>query len=505
MTNGSFTIPATNEDGSAYLETPSLDYYTFDGWFTAKDGDNQISVGSIVSDHTTLYAHWTPNTYQIVYEWTGNVPTEFTNSLPASYTTGDEAITLQRLESVTVGESTYTFVGWYYDSGCTKKADKIDTSVLGSFVRNESVTPMTLTVYGNWTIAATYDVTIKYVVRLDGNVATVNDANNNPISIAASQQQFVDGIDNNYTVEITVNGNNLDTSYEIENHDYKYYFAGYSAGSGTNGCTVTPVTPVTPGDEAGKFIIRASNAGEVTIYVEFKTKVTAVVQFLDEGNSNNGIRSTEKYFMPGSKYSDMHVAVVMISEGYDTIEKSDSSNGYKYIKKYAIEVTTNGSTIDISNDTNNETLLQSGDTITVTLYYRKIIHVTLTMSATAESCSRIHSIDSTFNITSVELDTMLWFSNNTGTPWYESGSPQYSAKGESIFYVLQGSIIKVQTDQKNCKKLIGGDCGKKATLTKNQVTCSGCSVTDARNGTFTISPNGNGAVNVTWSGSVKAS
>ena len=505
LTNDSFTIPATNEDGSAYLETPSLDYYTFVGWFTAKDGGDQISAGSIVyaasavNNEIKLYAHWTPNTYQIVYEWTGYVPTEFTNPLPASYTTGDEAITLQRLESVTVGESTYTFVGWYYDSGCTKKADKIDTSVLGSFVRNESVTPMTLTVYGNWTIAATYDVTIKYVVRLDGNVATVNDANNNPISIAASQQQFVDGIDNNYTVEITVNGNNLDTSYEIENHDYKYYFAGYSAGSGTNGCTVTQ------GEEAGKFIIRASNAGEVTIYVEFKTKVTAVVQFLDEGNSNDEIRSTQKYFMPGSKYSDMHVAVGMISKGYDTIEKSDSSNGYKYLENYAIGVTTNGSTIDISNDPNNETLLQSGDTITVTLYYRKIITVTLTMSATAEKCGKpSHSIDSTFNITSVELDTMLWFLNNTDPSWYESGSPQYSAT-ESEFYVLQGSIIKVQTDQKNCKKLIGGDCGKKATLTKNQVTCSGCSVTDAGNGTFTIKPNGNGAVNVTWSGSVKAS
>ena len=166
--------------------------------------------------------------------------------------------------------------------------------------------------------------------------------------------------------------------------------------------------------------------------------------------------------MPGSKYSDMHVAVGTISEGYDTIEKSDSSNGYKYIEKYAIGVTTNGSTIDISNDHNNETLLQSGDTITVTLYYRKIITVTLTMSATAEKCSKLpHSIDSKFNITSVELDTMLWFSNNTGTPWYESGSPEYSANGESIFYVLQGSIIKVQTDQKTAKNLLAEIVAKK--------------------------------------------
>lgn len=494
LTNGNFTIPATNEDGSAYLETPSLDYYTFVGWFTASG--SQIIVGSTVSSDITLYAHWTPNTYQIVYEWTGNVPTEFTNPLPASYTTGDEAITLQRLESVTVGESTYTFVGWYYDSGCTKKADKIDTSVLGSFVRNESVTPMTLTVYGNWTIAATYDVTIKYVVRLDGNVATVNDANNNPISIAASQQQFVDGIDNNYTVEITVNGNNLDTSYEIENHDYKYYFAGYSAGSGTNGCTVTQ------GEEAGKFIIRASNAGEVTIYVEFKTKVTAVVKFLDEGNSNNEIRSTEKYFMPGSKYSDMRVAVVMISKGYDTIEKSDSSNGYKYLENYAIGVTTNGSTIDISNDHNNETLLQSGDTITVTLYYRKIIHVTLTMSATA-TCKTGHSYSEKFSITNITLGLAKWSKDNK--TWQNSNAPEYESKGKSEFFVLQGSTITVTTNTLKCS--YGGFLGigkheRKATLTNAEASSDTCNCVHVGNGTFTITPNGKGAVTVTWSSNV---
>ena len=497
LTNDSFTIPATNEDGSAYLETPSLDYYTFVGWFTASG--SQIIVGSIVSSDITLYAHWTPNTYQIVYEWTGNVPTEFTNSLPASYTTGDEAITLQRLESVTVGESTYTFVGWYYDSGCTKKADKIDTSVLGSFVRNESVTPMTLTVYGNWTIAATYDVTIKYVVRLDGNEATVNDANNNPISIAASQQQFVDGIDNNYTVEITVNGNNLDTSYGIENHNYKYYFAGYSAGSGTNGCTVTQ------GEEAGKFIIRASNAGEVTIYVEFKTKVTAVVKFLDEGNSNNEIRSTQKYFMPGSKYSDMHVAVGTISKGYDTIEKSESSNGYKYLEKYAIGVTTNGSTIDISNDPNNETLLQSGDTITVTLYYRKIIHVALTMSATA-TCKHWGSnqIDNpNFTITTITLGLAKWSKDNK--TWQNSNAPEFTSAGSSQFYVLQGSTITVTTDSKICTYdgLISGACGKTYYPTWNYDSTKDNANYEhtSKSTTFKITPKGNGNIAVNWSGS----
>ena len=493
LTNGSFTIP------SEYLETPYLAYYTFAGWYTAKDGGNQIDVGYTVYADITLYAHWTPNKYQIVYEMKGDVPTEFTNPLPTSYTTGDEAITLQRLDSVTVGESTYTFVGWHYDSNCTQKADKIDTSVLGSFVRNESVTPMTLTVYGNWTIAATYNVTIKYVVRLDENEATVNDANNNPISIDNSQQQFVDGIDNNYTVKITVNGNDLDTSYGIENHNYQYYFAGYSAGSGTNGCTVTQ------GEEAGKFIIRAPNAGEVTIYVDFKTKVTADIQFLDEGNSNSVIQSTEKYFMPGNKYSEMCAAVVMISGGdYNIIKKTDDSNGYKYLEKYAIGVTTNGSTIDISNDPNNETLLQSGDTITVTLYYRKIIHVALTMSATA-TCKHWGSnqIDNPdFTITTITLGLAKWSKDNE--TWQNSNVPEFTSNGSSQFYVLQGSTITVTTDSKICtyKPIFSNSCGKTYYPTWNyDSTINNASYAHtSKTTTFKITPNGKGNIAVNWSG-----
>ena len=506
LTNGSFTIPATNEDGSAYLETPYLAYYTFAGWFTTKDGGDQIDVGSEISSDITLYAHWTPNTYQIVYEMKGDVPTEFTNPLPTSYTTGDEAITLQRLDSVTVGESTYTFVGWHYDSNCTQKADKIDTSVLGSFVRNESVTLMTLTVYGNWTIAATYNVTIKYVVRLNGNEATVNDADNNPISIDNSQQQFVDGIDNNYTVKITVNGNDLDTSYGIENHNYQYYFAGYSAGSGTNGCTVTQ------GEEAGKFIIRAPNAGEVTIYVDFKTKVTADIQFLDEGNSNSVIQSTEKYFMPGNKYSEMCAVVVMISGGYDTIEKSDSSNGYKYLEKYAIGVTTNGSTIDMSNDPNNETLLQSGDTITVTLYYRKIIKVTLNMSASAKYTHK-------FGWTSVsEQDKIEYFSiNEISIPannWYLISNTEWSLNNNSattltipdtpkVFYILQGGTFKVTINSITITLKYLGSSKSHTFTPPAPSSCSNCSNTTL-NGSdstvYTFVSNSAGNIEVTWSG-----
>lgn len=42
------------------LPTPTKDYYTFDGWYTAKDGGDKITKSSIFdcSENITLYAHW---------------------------------------------------------------------------------------------------------------------------------------------------------------------------------------------------------------------------------------------------------------------------------------------------------------------------------------------------------------------------------------------------------------------------------------------------------------
>lgn len=51
--------------GSTYgsLPTPTRDYYTFDGWYTAKTGGNKITESSVFNsaENITLYAHWTKN------------------------------------------------------------------------------------------------------------------------------------------------------------------------------------------------------------------------------------------------------------------------------------------------------------------------------------------------------------------------------------------------------------------------------------------------------------
>lgn len=51
--------------GSTYgsLPTPTRNYYTFDGWYTAKTGGNKITESSVFNsaENVTLYAHWTKN------------------------------------------------------------------------------------------------------------------------------------------------------------------------------------------------------------------------------------------------------------------------------------------------------------------------------------------------------------------------------------------------------------------------------------------------------------
>ena len=52
----------TNGDGVlTALPTPTRDGYTFDGWFTAKDGGDKVTTETFFKEDTILYAHWTKN------------------------------------------------------------------------------------------------------------------------------------------------------------------------------------------------------------------------------------------------------------------------------------------------------------------------------------------------------------------------------------------------------------------------------------------------------------
>lgn len=60
--NGGSVTPASAEtvDGKlASLPVPTREGYTFDGWFTAADGGEEITTANVFTQDTTIYAHWT--------------------------------------------------------------------------------------------------------------------------------------------------------------------------------------------------------------------------------------------------------------------------------------------------------------------------------------------------------------------------------------------------------------------------------------------------------------
>ena len=124
------------------LATVTRTGYDFAGWYTQASGGNQISATSSVNITTaqTLYAHWTPKTYNVTFNLNGG------NTVSQSSKTVTYDSNYGSLPTAT--RTGYTLEGWYTQaSGGTK----IDTSTKVAITANQ-------TLYAHWT-AKTYTVT----------------------------------------------------------------------------------------------------------------------------------------------------------------------------------------------------------------------------------------------------------------------------------------------------------------------------------------------------------
>ena len=90
------------------LDTPNRTGYTFDGWYTEKDGGTRVTSESIVEGigSFTIYAHWSANTYNVTFNVDGG-----TILVPIIQVIFDSTY-----EGLPVPTKTgYTFDGWYTD------------------------------------------------------------------------------------------------------------------------------------------------------------------------------------------------------------------------------------------------------------------------------------------------------------------------------------------------------------------------------------------------------
>ena len=125
------------------LPVPEREGYSFDGWFTEKNGGEKVEDATIVRktcDHT-LYAHWTINRYKVTFNAMGG-----TCSKTEQYVTyGNTYGSLPEPK-----KDNCTFEGWYTEAeGGDRITDKSDVTITA---------PQTL--YAHWT-AEKYDVWLR--------------------------------------------------------------------------------------------------------------------------------------------------------------------------------------------------------------------------------------------------------------------------------------------------------------------------------------------------------
>ena len=150
-------------------ENPFRAGYTFSGWNTATDGNESgFTSSTSVSQNTTVYAVWTPLTYNITFN--ANLPSGFGNTgitLPSVIPDAQATVTLtepspKQLKSNNDPNISYNFVGW----GTSPEAltGHIRDTALSDLIANNTTEEedgsVTITLYAVWQESTMHTVKI---------------------------------------------------------------------------------------------------------------------------------------------------------------------------------------------------------------------------------------------------------------------------------------------------------------------------------------------------------
>lgn len=138
------------------LTIPTVEGYTFDGWYADDTRTIEFNFNTPITGNTKVYAKWTANDYYVsFFTEHGDPPTS--QNVPYNGTANDPG---------TLTEEGYTFIGWYTDHTCTtefKFSTPItgDTKVYAKWEKNAPVLPDTyeLNVSGAFVYVDGVDVT----------------------------------------------------------------------------------------------------------------------------------------------------------------------------------------------------------------------------------------------------------------------------------------------------------------------------------------------------------
>ena len=122
------------------MPTPTREYYHFLGWFTEASGGTQVTPDTVLTEDTTVYAHWQVYTYTITYNPNGG---------SVSPTTQTKEHGSQYGSMPTPTRSNYRFLGWFTQASG------------GTQITSTSTVTGSATLYAHWEIIG-YTVTYNY-------------------------------------------------------------------------------------------------------------------------------------------------------------------------------------------------------------------------------------------------------------------------------------------------------------------------------------------------------
>ena len=131
----------TGADGKlASLPTPTRSSYSFNGWYTEKNGGTKVTTDTVFSANTTVYAHWTYTGggyyYPPVTYYTLRFETGGGSDISSVQGTYNAYIDLTQYVPTWRG---HTFTGWYSERSLTNK-------VSGVYLTKD------MTVYAGWRV-----------------------------------------------------------------------------------------------------------------------------------------------------------------------------------------------------------------------------------------------------------------------------------------------------------------------------------------------------------------
>ena len=157
--HGSFEDQTIEHGGTidtGKLIIPTVEGFTFDGWYADKTYNTKFDFNTSITSNTTVYAKWTANDYKVSFV-TEHVDAPASQNVKYNGTASDPG---------KLKEEGYTFIGWYTDETYTKEFDftkpiTSNTTVYAKWEKNAPVLPDTyaLNVSGAFVYVDGVDVT----------------------------------------------------------------------------------------------------------------------------------------------------------------------------------------------------------------------------------------------------------------------------------------------------------------------------------------------------------